>query len=498
MRRWYEEGRLMTTYLLSRRALLRFAGAASVTLLAACAPAAQPAPTSPPAAQPTTPPAAAPTAPAAAKPTTPPAPAQPTTAPAAAPTTAAPAKTSGQPIKLRYALWDQSFLPIITPMFTDFQSRNPNVTVEPEIQPFADHFTKLQREFAGGNAADVFHLNPANAAAFTYGKQLLAVDDKLKKDDFIKEAVDMYQYLDGKLYSVPFYIDSMGIAFNEDLFAKAKLPTPKDLQAQGKWDWPAFRETALALSSGDGPDRVHGFAARNDGQGGYFNFIFANDAELWNQDVTKTTMDTPAAMEAIQFMADMISKDRSSPDPQALQSQDHLTRFYNQQLAMLPAGSFNVINLRKSATGFKWDVERFPKGKKQVGFIAGLVHGIYAKSANADAAWELVKYMSAPEQIRKWGTEGVGVPALKSESGAFASPPPASIKAFVDATAGARANRQNVEVGKTGVPLGVRDSVVVAGRGREIGEVFAGRKSVEDAMKALAAEMNKALEETKA
>jgi ABC-type glycerol-3-phosphate transport system substrate-binding protein len=106
--------------------------------------------------------------------------------------------------------------------------------------------------------------------------------------------------------------------------------------------------------------------------------------------------------------------------------------------------------------------------------------------------------MSAPEQMRKWGAEGVGVPALKSEAGAFATPPPASIKAFVDATAGARANRQNIEIGKTGVPLGVRDAVVTAGRGREIGEVFAGRKSVEEAMKALAAEMNKALEETKA
>lgn len=487
---------------LSRRALLRWVGAASVTLLAACAPAAAPAPTAapaaapkpttPPAAAPTSAPAAAPTAAAAAKPTSAPA------APATAPTTAAPAKTSGQAVKLRYALWDQAFLPIVEPMFKDFTAKNPNVTVEPEIQPFADHFTKLQREFAGGNAADVFHLNPANAAAFTYGKQLLAVDDKLKKDDFIKEAVDMYQYLDGKLYTVPFYIDSMGIAFNEDLFARAKLPTPKELQAQGKWDWPTFRETALALSSGDGPQRVHGFAARNDGQGGYFNFIFANDGELWNADTTKTAMDSPATMEAIQFMADMILKDKSSPDPQALQSQDHLTRFYNQQLAMLPAGSFNVINLRKNATSFKWDVERFPKGKKQVGFIAGLVHGIYAKSPNADAAWELVKYMSAPEQIRKWGTEGVGVPALKSESGAFAVAPPASIKAFVDATQGARANRQNIEVGKTGVPLGVRDSVVVAGRGREVGEVFAGRKSVPEAMKTLADEMNKALDETRA
>ena len=96
------------------------------------------------------------------------------------------------------------------------------------------------------------------------------------------------------------------------------------------------------------------------------------------------------------------------------------------------------------------------------------------------------------------GVAGVGIPALKSQSTAFATPPPANIQAFVDATKGARANRQNVEIGKTGVPLGVRDGVAVAGRGREIGEVFSGRKSAEDAMRTLAVEMNKALEETKA
>jgi multiple sugar transport system substrate-binding protein len=458
---------------LSRRLALRGAlGLMGATLLAACASPAQPAtPTSPPAA-------------------------------AAAPTTA-PAKTSGQAIKLRYALWDESFLPIVTASFKDFTARNPSITVEPEIVPFDDHFTKLQREFAGGNAADVFHLNAANAAAFAYGKQLLAVDDRmakdgLKRDDFIKESLDIYEHLDGKLYVVPFYLDSMGFAYNQDLLAKAKVPTPKELQAQGKWDWAALRDMARALTSGDGPDKIHGFLAQNDGQTGYFNFIFANDGELWNADRTRTALDQPPAVEAIQFMGDLIQKDKTSPDPESLSTQGKLPRFYAQKLAMFMAGSFNVISLRNNVKDFAWDVTQMPRGKKQVGFIHALSHGIYTKSANADAAWELVKFMATPEQVKKWGVEGVGIPALKSQSGAFVTPPPANIQAFVDATNGARANRQNVEIGKTGVPLGVRDGVVVASRGREIGEVFSGRKTAEEAMRTVAAEMNKALEETRA
>ena len=465
---------------LTRRAALQAAlGLMGASLLAACT-----APT----------PAAAPT--------NPPAPAAAPTSAAGAASTSAPGKTSGQQVKLRYALWDEAFLPIVTSSFAEFTAKNPGVSVEPELVPFDDHFTKLQREFAGGNAADVFHLNTANAAAFGFGKQLLPIDDRLtqaglKRDDFLKESIDIYLYPDGKLYALPFYLDSMGFAYNEDLLANAKVPTPKELQAQGKWDWTALRDMAKELTSGDGPDKVHGFLAQNDGQTGYFNFIFANDGALWNADYTKTALDSPADMEALQFMADLILKDKTSPDPQALQTQAKLPRFYAQKLAMFMAGSFNVINLRKNITDFHWDVTAMPKGKKQVGFIHALAHGIYARSANPDAAWELVKFMTTPDQVKKWGTEGVGVPALKSQTGAFSSPPPANIQAFVDAVAGARANLQNVEIDKTGVPLGVRDGVVTANRGQQIGEIFSGRKSVDEAMKALATEMNKALEETK-
>jgi multiple sugar transport system substrate-binding protein len=480
----------------SRRAALRTTlGMMAATLLAACAPAAPAAPTQAPAAPaPTQPAAAAP------KPTT--APVAPTTAPAAAPTTA-PAAASKQPIKLRYALWDESFLPIVTGSFKDFTAKNPNVTVEPEIVPFDDHFTKLQREFAGGNAADVFHLNAAWASAFAFGKQLLPVDDRLtkaglKRDDFIKESIDIYEHLDGKLYVVPFYMDAMGFAYNQDLLAKAKVPSPKDLQAQGKWDWNALRDMAKELTSGDGPDKVHGFLAQNDGQTGYFNFIFANGGDLWNADRTRTALDQPPAMEALQFMSDLILKDKTSPDPQALQTQAKLPRFYSQKLAMFMAGSFNIINLRSNIKDFAWDVTLMPKGKQQVGFIHALAHGIYGKSPNADAAWDLVAFMTSADQIKKWGVEAVGVPTLKASSSAFGTPPPANIQAFIESTTGARANRQNVEIDKTGVPMGVRDPVVTASRGKQIGEIFAGRSSVEDAMKALAAEMNKALDETKA
>src|SRR5204862_6817332 len=158
-------------------------------------------------------------------------------------------------------------------------------------------------------------------------------------------------------------------------------------------------------------------------------------------------LDQPPAMDALQFMSDLILKDKTSPDPQSLQTKAKLPRFYDQKLATFMAGSFNVINLRKNIKDFAWDVTLMPKGKQQVGFIHALAHGIFAKSPNADAAWELVNFMTTPDQIKKWGTEAVGVPTLKSQASAFGGTPPDNVQAFIDATNGARANRQNVEIG---------------------------------------------------
>src|SRR5438445_6937406 len=93
----------------TRRAALQTAiGLMGASLLAACG--------APPPAAPTSPPAPA------AQPTTAPA-AQPTPANAAAAPTTAPAKTTNQPVKLRYALWDEAFLPIVTSSFADFTAK---------------------------------------------------------------------------------------------------------------------------------------------------------------------------------------------------------------------------------------------------------------------------------------------------------------------------------------------------------------------------------------
>ena len=307
----------------------------------------------------------------------------------------------------------------------------------------------------------------------------------------------MYQYLDGKLYSVPFYIDSMGVVFNEDLFAKAKLPTPKELQAQGKWDWPTFSETALALEQWRRTGRIHGFAARNDGQGGYFNFIFPNDGELWNHGRDQNGDGSPPAMEAIQFMADMILKDMSSPGSAG-------AAIAGSPDALLQPAVGDAYRPARSTSSTCARTPRLQMGRRAVperqatGRLhcrAGARH--LPKSPNADAAWELVKYMTLPEQIRHVGHPGRGRAGPEVGVGRVRRAAAGQYQGVRRRHRGCESQPTECRDRETGVPLGVRDPVVVARSRREIGEVFAGRRSPSrDAMKALAAEMNKALEET--
>jgi len=52
----------------------------------------------------------------------------------------------------------------------------------------------------------------------------------------------------GKVYGLPRDISTMVIYYNEDLFKAAGIPTPKELNDQGKWNWDTLLESAKKLT----------------------------------------------------------------------------------------------------------------------------------------------------------------------------------------------------------------------------------------------------------
>jgi multiple sugar transport system substrate-binding protein len=112
----------------------------------------------------------------------------------------------------------------------------------------------------------------------------------------------------GKLYGFPRDNGTEVIFYNKALFRKAGLPYPKD-----DWTWDDLRSLARTLTVRTG-NRVsqYGFAFETSW---WRLYMWENGAELFDSlsHPTKVTFDSPAAIQAIQFMGDLITKDKVTP-----------------------------------------------------------------------------------------------------------------------------------------------------------------------------------------
>ncbi len=83
---------------------------------------------------------------------------------------------NGEEVTITYGFWDTAQEAAITAQLEAFKAVFPNITVEPQIVPWADYWTKLQTGVAGGETFDVFWINSANLPVYASAGALLPID----------------------------------------------------------------------------------------------------------------------------------------------------------------------------------------------------------------------------------------------------------------------------------------------------------------------------------
>lgn len=92
-----------------------------------------------------------------------------------------------------------------------------------------------------------------------------------------------------------------------------------------------------------------------------------------------------------------------------------------------------VRNLKAIGNSFEWDVIHLPKaadGKPGLALAAGHGQVAAARTAHPDRAWDVLKFLIAPEAQDVWAQ--VNMPALRSAFGAHLKAPPAHAQVFGD------------------------------------------------------------------
>ncbi len=339
---------------------------------------------------------------------------------------------------LVFQTWTVEIKEVMEAQLAEFAKIYPNINVKFEILSYDDYWTKMPIAIAGGAGPDIYIMTRANFDAYARAGQCLDFTDDLAsyplmQEDFagmIPNAVSTYQY-HGRQMGVPLSVESTGIIFNKDLFEKAGLSLPSEIEET--WTWDDLQELARKLTIREGEETT---------QYGYYipanrmptlEYIWATGTELFNEDGTEAIFANGQGTSALEFLNTLMNTDKVSPTLAFTQSQTATDLFFSGKIAMMSINCANLAAFR-GITDFKWDVAEMPKNpatglryasSNVLGYIVG------PNTKHKEAALTLVSFLASAPMQGLFSEKGVYIPATISvQSPYFEGKSPENIKAF--------------------------------------------------------------------
>jgi multiple sugar transport system substrate-binding protein len=332
-------------------------------------------------------------------------------------------------VTIRYYMWGTpTVISMHQKILAEFEKEYPNIHVQLETSTWPAYWDKLQIQVASRTEPDVYWMSGAYFVNFAQKDAFLNLTDFVKKDsiDFSKyyKHSEVFDF-GGKLFGVPKDLTVGILYYNITLFDKAGVPYPKET-----WTWDDLLRAAKLLTKdfdGDGKIDQWGIGTLQGRiEEHLVPFICSNGGAILSEDRTHSLLDQPPAIQAIQFMVDLVHKYHVSPPAGQLLSVGG-DEFATGQVAMTFNTSTFVPEYSK-ITAFQWDIAPIPKsphtGKRITSFV-DLTHVISKNTAHPEEAWELVRYMQGEKAQTSLAQMKTLIPSLKSVATTiYATSPP--------------------------------------------------------------------------
>lgn len=293
-----------------------------------------------------------------------------------------------------------------------FEEENPGITVNYATADFGSYFTKLQTDFAAGNAPDVFELNYENFVTFASRDTLLPLGDYLANSENISEntfypaALDAFSR-DGNQYGLPITFSTVLLFYNQDMFDEAGLSYPDD-----SWTWDDVISAAEQLT--DEGNRVWGIH-----QPVQFHEFYKAAAQAGGGLTVspEVQIDTPENREALHYLVDKQLVHGVMPSAAQMSGAGDTDLFANQQLAMVVTGIWMFDFFIQNAD-FNWDVAVEPGGAQKATHFFSNSAVVSRQTENPEAAYKWVEFLAAhPETVATRIEESWELSALSLEEG---------------------------------------------------------------------------------
>lgn len=279
-----------------------------------------------------------------------------------------------------------------------FEAANPDIKINIEVTVSDGLPTRILTALQSGSPPDLIEAQHGWVAPYAQQDLVLPLDDVLQdRDDYIPASL-AYDTWDGKLWGIPYRIETHGVIFNRGAFTAAGLDPDNPPET-----WDELVAAAKTLTTGD----QYGFAITGGGEFGNtvfrsLPFIWMNGGSIISEDMTTATVNEPAAVEAVKFYTDMLVEHGVSP-PSTLQNDGLANRrlFIAGTVAAYQSGQFDVPVIRTESPDLDVGVMMIPhpEGKETAAILGGWSFIIPKDAANPDDAKKFVQFMAESDNM---------------------------------------------------------------------------------------------------
>ena len=307
-------------------------------------------------------------------------------------------------VTITFAFWDNNQEPGMKAIAEAYMAAHPGVTVEVQVTPWDQYWTKLEASAQGTGDAmpDVFWMHSNQFFKYVTAGKLLALDFEYDYTPYPSGVTALYNY-ENVQYAVPKDYDTIALVYNKEIFDAAGVSYPDDT-----WTWETLLETAKKLT--DPEKGIYGFGAPNDRQSGYLNLIYQNEGFAFEDG--KSGYDQAATQEAIQWWVDLQKVHQVSPSQESFVDMGVDDQMQAGKLAMCFTGSWMMSSYTNNELfADKFDLAVLPQGKTRASIYNGLGYAGAASTKNAEVVKDFIQFCGTEEANKLQAEKKAAIPA---------------------------------------------------------------------------------------
>ncbi len=288
-----------------------------------------------------------------------------------------------------------------------FEQANPGITVDIVSLPWGQAFEKLLTMVQGGNRPDVVEMPERWVALYANHGELESLEPYLAKWDETPQLTDrtlqFARIVNHTAYMVPYGFYIRALFWNKQLFKQAGLDGPPATMDD-------FMADSAKISKLEGK---YGYCLRGSkgGFGGWQMFMAAfNGTGDWFHPDGTSTFNDPGSIKGMQFMVDLYQKGYAPKDSVNWGFNEIVAGFYSGTCAMLDQDPDALIAVAQRMDKADFAVAPMPLGPFGKAFptIGYSGWAMFHASADKDASWKLIAWLSNAENNLTW-SKFVGV-----------------------------------------------------------------------------------------